>query len=203
MKKMDRSWMYNISRWDPYFHQELEKFLKVTKNHAMDESTKDICRPCKVCKNHGVFNNLVTIRSHVMVNSFVKDQTLWTYHGEMKDTDVVNQLQDIWRDPEAVNKYFDGYDEDYGFEDNGSDDSVDDGSGGDGVDGGEDIAGDEGAEDIVRDEGGDGSGGDEFDDSNFLGQLLRYTKAELLVGSAKGAQNVEVLKKQLKKPMLA
>ena len=33
----------------------------------------------------------------------------------------------------------------------------------------------------------DSSGGDEFDDSNFLSQLLRHTKAELLIGSAKGA----------------
>ena len=38
--------------------------------------------------------------------------------------------------------------------------------------------------------------GDELDDDDdFLSQLLRYTKAELLVGSAKGIENFETVKK--------
>ena len=36
---------------------------------------------------------------------------------------------------------------------------------------------------------------DELDDGDFLSQLLRHTKAELLVGSAKGIENFETVKK--------
>ena len=36
---------------------------------------------------------------------------------------------------------------------------------------------------------------DELDDGDFLSQLLRHTKAELLVGSAKGLENFETVKK--------
>jgi len=197
--KMDRrSWMYNISRHSESFRRELDKFLKVAQNHAMDEKTKDVRCPCKNCRNHCVFDDLVTIRSHVLVHGFVKDPeyTIWTYHGEKENPDFVAEMQDVWGDREAVNRYFEGYDEDYGFEDDGSDEGVDYGPRGcDGVVGsGEDIAGNEGTEDIVGDQGA-GSGVDEFDDSDFLGQLLHNTMPELLVGSAKGEQNVEALKR--------
>ena len=36
---------------------------------------------------------------------------------------------------------------------------------------------------------------DELDDGDFLSQLLRHTKAELLVGSAKWLENFETVKK--------
>ena len=36
---------------------------------------------------------------------------------------------------------------------------------------------------------------DELDDGDFLSQLLRHTKAEVLVGSAKGIENFETVKK--------
>ena len=36
---------------------------------------------------------------------------------------------------------------------------------------------------------------DEFDDGDFLSQLLRHTKAELIIGSAKGLENFETVKK--------
>ena len=36
---------------------------------------------------------------------------------------------------------------------------------------------------------------DEIDDGDFLSQLLQHTKAELLVGSAKGIENFETVKK--------
>jgi len=36
---------------------------------------------------------------------------------------------------------------------------------------------------------------DELDDGDFLSQLLHHTKAELLVGSAKGLENFEAVKK--------
>jgi hypothetical protein len=40
------------------------------------------------------------------------------------------------------------------------------------------------------DGGSDDSSDDELDDSDFLSQLLRHTKAELLVGSVKGVSKL-------------
>ena len=31
---MNRAWMYNANRMDAYFRGELDKFIKVTENHA-------------------------------------------------------------------------------------------------------------------------------------------------------------------------
>jgi len=95
---------------------------------------------------------------------------------------------------------FDGYVHDgVGSEDNSGDDS-----GGDGVSGGvggvedicDDDSGDVGGGDDIAD---NDSGGDEFDGSNFLGQLLRHTKAELLIGSTKGVENFEAVNKSAEK----
>ena len=42
---------------------------------------------------------------------------------------------------------------------------------------------------------GNDNDSNELDDGDFLSQLLRHTKAELLVGSAKGLENFKTLKK--------
>ena len=68
------------------------------------------------------------------------------------------------------------------FDDTGGDDEDVDGGYSDGVDwGGIYIGSDDDS--------------DELDDGDFLSQLLRHTKAELLVGSAKGIENFETVKK--------
>jgi hypothetical protein len=72
---------------------------------------------------------------------------------------------------------FDAYD---GFDVGGGNDDGVDGFHGDGVDEGP-INGD--------------SSDDEFNDGDFLSQLLRHTKTELLVGSANGLANFETVKK--------
>uniref|UniRef100_K3Y398 DUF4218 domain-containing protein n=1 Tax=Setaria italica TaxID=4555 RepID=K3Y398_SETIT len=77
---------------------------------------------------------------------------------------------------------FDAYDS---LDEGGSDD---DGGGSDGVDEGGDGGGDD-------NRSYDSSGNDELDDRDFLNQLLRHTKAELLVGSAKGLANFETVTK--------
>jgi hypothetical protein len=45
------------------------------------------------------------------------------------------------------------------------------------------------------DGGSDDGSDDELDDGDFLSQLLRHTKVELLVGTAKGLANFETVKK--------
>jgi len=57
----------------------------------------------------------------------------------------------------------------------------------DGVDDNDDDADDDG--------GGIGGSHGELDDGDFLGQLLRHTKAEVLVASARGLANFDTVKK--------
>jgi hypothetical protein len=86
-----------------------------------------------------------------------------------------NSLDEIMQDPE-FNILFDD------FDDAGADDEDVGGSYSDGVD--------EGPIDLGSD-----NDSDEFDDGDFLSHLLRHTKVELLVGSAKGLENFDTVKK--------
>ena len=57
---MNRAWMYNANMMDTYFHGDLDKFIKVTKNHARKENTVLIHRPCRVYGNLKVFSEPTT-----------------------------------------------------------------------------------------------------------------------------------------------
>uniref|UniRef100_K3ZN46 Uncharacterized protein n=1 Tax=Setaria italica TaxID=4555 RepID=K3ZN46_SETIT len=103
---------------------------------------------------------------------------IWTYHGEKAPPQ--NLLDGIMEDVE-FERMFDAYDS---FDEGGGDDDGGCCNGDDGVNEGGDDNG-----------GYDSSGDDEFDDSDFLSPLLRHTKAELLVESAKGLANFEAVKK--------
>ena len=171
--------MYNAKETDAYFRGELNQFIQVAENHTKNEKTRLMHCPCNICKNLRVYSEPTTIRLHVIVSSFVKDYKIWKYLGETDAPPPMNNpLDEIMRDEEFGRKfhsYFDGGGDDDGI---GDDDRVvdDDGVGGfqdDDVDGPMD---------------GDSSG-DELDDSDFLDQLLRHTKVEVLVGSARGLAN--------------
>jgi hypothetical protein len=112
-----------------------------------------------------------TIRSHVMVSDFIKDYKIWKYYGE---TDALlppnNLLDEIIKD-EKFDRMF------YSYFDSGGDDDGDDDDDG--------VAHDDGVGGFQNDDvdgpmDGDSSG-DELDDGDFLSQLLRHTKAEVLV----------------------
>ena len=77
------------------------------------------------------------------------------------------------------------------FHGGGDDDDVDDNDDDADDDGG--IGGTHG-DDIYCPMDGDSSD-DELDDGDFLGQLLRHTKAKVLVASARGLANSEMMKK--------
>jgi hypothetical protein len=115
----------------------------------------------------------------VLVGGFVENYMIWTYHGEKASPPTENPLNEIIEDVE-FDKLFDAYDN---FCEGGGDD---DGVGrcyGDGVGKG------------PIDGGSNHGSADEFDDGDFLSQLLRQTKVELLVGSAKGLANFKTVKK--------
>ena len=94
-----------------------------------------------------------------------------------------NPLDEIIQD-EEFDILFDAY-----YDGGGDDDSVgvDDGAGGFHID-------------DVNDGPIDGSSSeDELDDGNFLSQLLRHTKAEVLTASFKGLPNFKAVRKSVEK----
>ena len=100
---------------------------------------------------------------------------IWNKHSEEEQPQRENSIDEIMQEP-GYNILFDAFD-DAGCEDEGV-------GGGyfDGVDG-------------SRIDLGSDNDSDELDDGDFLSQLLLHTKAELLVGSAKGLENFETVKK--------
>ena len=104
---------------------------------------------------------------------------IWNKHSQEEQPQRENSIDEIMQEPE-FNILFDAFD-DAGCEDEGV-------GGGyfDGVDGSPiDLAND--------------NDSDELDDVAFLSQLLCHTKAELLVGSEKGLENFETVKKSAEK----
>jgi len=124
---MNRAWVYNANRMDAYFRGELDKFIKVAKNHARKENTMLIHCPCRVCGNLKVFSEPTTIRSHVIVSSFVKDYTIWKKHGEMDVPPLTNNPLDEIIQGDDFGRFFYAY---YDLDRDGDGVSVDDGAGG-------------------------------------------------------------------------
>ena len=101
--EMDRTWMYNGRRIDAYFRGVLNKFIKVVKDHTRNEKTQLIHCPCKVCRNLKVYNDPVTIRSHLVVSGFVMEYKIWKYQGELDAPPPTNNpLDEFMQDDEAV-----------------------------------------------------------------------------------------------------
>ena len=172
--------MYNSKRMDAYFRGELNKFIQTAENHTRNEKTRLIHFPCKACRNLRVFSDPTTIRSHVVVNGFVKDYKIWKYHGEMDAPFPMNNSRDQIIQDEEFDKMFDS-NFDCGGDNGGVGD--DDGVGG--------FHGDDIGEGPIDGDSSD----DELDDSDFQSQLLRHTKEEVLVASARGLANFEMVSK--------
>jgi hypothetical protein len=105
----------------------------------------------------------------VLVGGFVENYMIWTHHGEKARPSTENLLDEMIEDVE-FDRLFDTYDDFF------ADVGYDDGDG-------------------VRERPIDGGSDDKLDDSDFLSKLLHHTKAELLVGTAKGLDNFKMLKK--------
>ena len=116
----------------------------------------------------------------MVVDGFVKDYKIWKYHGEMDaPSPANNSLVEIIQD-EEFDRIFDAY-----YDGGGDDDGV----------GNDDGVGRFHDDDVDDRHIDSDSSDDELDDGDFLSQLLHYTKAELLVGSAKGLANFEMVRK--------
>jgi hypothetical protein len=84
---MDREeWMYKIPRVsnDMAFLVHVKKFIAATKNHRLRlDRERSIC-PCNSCKNKLLQEDNV-VQSHLIRHGFIKDYTVWKYHGEEAD----------------------------------------------------------------------------------------------------------------------
>jgi hypothetical protein len=79
---MDRSeWMYRMKRMEPQYLVHVRKFIAVAKAHrqSLDQMTTIcLCSHCKNMKAHIDSD----VQSHLIRFGFVKDYTVWTFHGE-------------------------------------------------------------------------------------------------------------------------
>jgi len=85
MDHPDRAWMH-MNRADKAYHIEVDKFIEAAKKHAANMKSVGILCPYRVCKNEQIATEEKTIRSHLIINGFVKDYHTWIYHGEKKIT---------------------------------------------------------------------------------------------------------------------
>ena len=166
-----------------YFRGELDKFIKVAENHARKEKTSLIHCQGRVCGNLKVFSDPTTIRTHVIVSGFVKNYMIWKKLGDMDVLPPTNNPLDEIIQGDDFGRIFDVY-YDLDRDDDGV--SVDNGVGGFHSDDVDDRP-------IDSD-----SSEDELDDRDFLSQLLRHTKAEVLAASARGLPNFENVRKSAK-----
>ena len=81
---MDREWMYKTSRLHLAFLDHVTKFIATAKRHRLSlkrDLTICLCKSRKNLLAHG--DDMV--KSHLIQCSFVKDYTVWKFHGEVED----------------------------------------------------------------------------------------------------------------------
>ena len=117
--------MYNLSRLDPSYKLEVDRFIDAAKSHARREKAKYIYCPCIDYKNIVVFEDADQISSHLVCRGFIKDYLIWTKHGEGRSTPstVVNPVLETQdHSPQIDTTMQDDSDEDFvGVQDVGED----------------------------------------------------------------------------------
>jgi hypothetical protein len=84
---MDREeWMYKIPRVgaDLSFLGHVRKFVAVARKHHLPLGRERTIGPCNSCKNKLLQEDDV-VQSQLIRHGFVKDYTIWKYHGEEAD----------------------------------------------------------------------------------------------------------------------
>jgi hypothetical protein len=79
-----RAWMYGIWRNSSTFLIELTNFLEVAQKHTQISRTKQICCPCCDCCNKIVWEDINSIKMHLIKRGFVKGYKTWSHHHYVK-----------------------------------------------------------------------------------------------------------------------
>uniref|UniRef100_K3YZW9 Transposase-associated domain-containing protein n=1 Tax=Setaria italica TaxID=4555 RepID=K3YZW9_SETIT len=164
-----KAWMYGIRRHSHTFISEVSKFVDVAEKHARICKTKQIHCPCFDCSNNIVWEDTDVIKRHLIKRDFVNGYTIWSHHGEAGGT--FNNT-DIDTDTDEVG----------GGDANKNDNVM--------MDGDYDRGDQNGDQAYARVE----PHVDEERDVD-MEDMLRQIEPEVLLGSAKGLENFETLKK--------
>jgi hypothetical protein len=80
---MDREWMYKTPRLgtDMSFLGHVKNFVATAKKHRLSLSWGLMLCPCNSYKNKLARQDNM-VQSHLVQYGFVKDYTVWKYHGE-------------------------------------------------------------------------------------------------------------------------
>ena len=77
-------WMYQMKRMEPQYLVHVRKFVAAVKAHHESLNwTTTIC-PCSHCMNMRAPIDS-KVQSHLIRFGFIKDYTVWTFHGEKVD----------------------------------------------------------------------------------------------------------------------
>ena len=74
--------MYNLSRLDPSYVTDVERFIDAAKNQAWRTKKTHIHCPCMDFKNVVVFEDTKQIVSHLVSRGFINGYLIWTKYGE-------------------------------------------------------------------------------------------------------------------------
>ena len=93
--------MYGSLRFKAGFREEVDKFIEAVEKHAttLTENNDTIICPYKDCKNRMTQTDVTIIRSHLIMQGFVEDYTVWIHHGE---TVIVNDEDEEKYDDETL-----------------------------------------------------------------------------------------------------
>jgi hypothetical protein len=83
---MDRAWMYDLTRIDPMFLENVCQFVEEAKRHANSENKNNIFCLCVDYENKIVWTDSKVVQSHLIKGGFKRNYTIWTKHGEIDDT---------------------------------------------------------------------------------------------------------------------
>ncbi|WVZ62311.1 hypothetical protein U9M48_012073 [Paspalum notatum var. saurae] len=180
LHKMARVWMYNWSMIERPYRDEVDKFIEAAKKNAMIKQVPDICCPCKNCKNLKVWTDSSDIRSHLIVDGFVKGYFVWIHHGEQEGP--LDADERIGCDVDDNNNTF--FDADLDMLNSDGDDD-------------QDIGG--GTYRFVPSGSIEDLGLDGDLDAHDLEERLKHFKADIQYASPKGTENLKAVKDAAKK----
>jgi hypothetical protein len=73
--------MYGPRLFNEYI-KGVDAFIDFTKKDMLDNIRKDLCCPCKYCKNEKRYRTDDVLRSHLIKHGFMEDYRCWNKHGE-------------------------------------------------------------------------------------------------------------------------
>jgi hypothetical protein len=80
---MDRASMYDLTKIDPVYNENVRHFVEEAMRHANREKKSNIFCPCVDCDNKITWSDSKVVKSHLIKRGFKESYTIWTSHGEI------------------------------------------------------------------------------------------------------------------------